>query len=186
MATPQTTRITEGNDLMKQNIGPLVDLTRDELRKIAKDLEIAGRGQMRKPDLIAAIEEARRLDAFAEEVFSGIQPETPAEAMERIIASAPKVDPLIELHRMATSVPRITRKQRQRLAAKPERHLLAGGKVMPMHHRGRAIGAKHLNLRVAAGRSNEEFLALTVPAGPQTMSESDRVKSVQEQFGGAA
>lgn len=157
----------------------LTDMTRDELRAEAKRLEIAGRGQMRKPELIAAIEEARRLDVSD-------QPETPAEAMERIIATAPKLDPLIELCRMAASVPRITRKQRQRLRSKPERHLLVGGKVMPMHHRGRAIGAKHLNLRVAAGRSNEEFLALTVPLGPQTMSDSDRVKSAQEQFGGAA
>lgn len=142
----------------------LNDMTRDELRAEAKRLEIAGRGKMLKPDLIAAIEEARRLDAFAEEVFNGIQPETPAEAMERIIATAPKLDPLIELHRMATSVPRISRKQRQRAMRKPERGLIAGGKVMPTHYRGRAIGAKHMNLRVAASRSNEEFLALTIPA----------------------
>jgi hypothetical protein len=137
--------------------------TRDELRAIAKELEIAGRGQLRKPELIAAIEEAQRLDAFAEEVFNGIQPETPAEAMERIIATAPKVDPMLDLHRMVASVRITSRKQRQKAMRKPERGLLASGKVMPLHYRGRAIGAKHLNIRVAASRSNEEFLELTIP-----------------------
>ncbi len=106
--------------------------TRDELRVIAKDLEIEGRGQMRKPQLIAAIEEARRLDAVAEET--------------RVVPNRAEL--------------RARGLFRNRAKAKP----VVLGKVMPLHHRGRAIGAKHLNLRVAAGRSNEEFLALTVPS----------------------
>jgi hypothetical protein len=132
----------------------LNDLTRDELRKRAADLKIPGRGKMLKPELIAAIEAAEAPPV-----------QESAERFEELIAEMREQrDPLAELHRMASSVPTITRKQRQRLRTQPERGQLAGGKVMPLHYRGRAIGAKHLCMRVAAGRSNEEFLALTVPA----------------------
>lgn len=45
------------------NIKPLKDMTRDELRGIAKALDIAGRGSMLKPQLITAIEAVRDQNA---------------------------------------------------------------------------------------------------------------------------
>lgn len=168
----------------------LNDMTRDELRAEAKRLEIAGRGQMRKPDLIAAIEAKRNdraITGMAEKMAAKVielraskRPDPViVQSDEQMSAYARLIDAMMaKRERKAAKkgelVPnraeRRTQGQRGRRPVKP----VVRGKVMPIHHRGRAIGAKHLNIRVAAGRSNEEFLALTVPS------------VAQEQPGGAA
>jgi hypothetical protein len=90
------------------------DLTRDELRKRAAELKISGRGKMLKPELIAAIEAAEAQRAAAE-------PNEPSQV-----------------------VPNRADLRRKGMRGHQEAKPPTRRKVMPLHYRGRATGAKHL------------------------------------------
>jgi Rho termination factor-like protein len=119
----------------------LQDMNRDALRKLAAELNIPGRGKMLKPELIEAIAHAR-----AERIKANVNAgkgATIVDAFEALNAS--RDVHAIEQHANAlkpTFKPQ-TRKMREALRRRPERGMV-DGKPMPLHHRGRAMGAKHL------------------------------------------
>lgn len=122
------------------------DMNRDELRAEAKRLDIAGRGKMLRAELEQSIRERTEVTrAEVEQALADLVVETDIAPLTRALNIQAKAIRL-----------RMRRGQRG---------LLPTGEVMPLHHRGRAIGAKHVNLRVAAQRDRREFFALTVPAG---------------------
>jgi Rho termination factor-like protein len=135
--------------------------TRDGLRKLAAELDIPGRGKMLKSELVEAIAHARakriktnvnaQIHVYAEEA-SEIMTGAPArdgisttivDAFEALNASRDVHAIERGANALEQSIKPMTRKIREALRRRPERGLV-NGQPMPLRHRGRAMGAKHL------------------------------------------
>lgn len=90
------------------NTQNLTSLNRDALRKIAAELKIPGRGNMLKPELIAAIEKARAPERI---------PGTPLTTTQRE-----------ENYQRQNRSPRLTARQARRLGKKGNRALARGAR----------------------------------------------------------
>lgn len=135
------------------DIKPLAEMSRDELRKVAAELKIAGRGTMLKPALIEAIahERAARIKANvnARKMNEEIEAQVSLYADAAVIEDAKGMDvsALQPIDPRPESPSEIMSDIRERAYATPavqrgERGMV-NGRPMPTYYCGRAMGAKH-------------------------------------------
>jgi len=181
----------------------LSEMNRDELRKLAAELKIKGRGTMLRADLEQAIAETRAAQikenvnaklseyvvsetkstgsipdrvidaqlsayAFAEPTYledgKGGTTELSRLSERAAVMEYAATRPYMERMERARTVPlpgKVTRKQLQRAGRRGERGLV-NGEPMPLHHRGRAVGAKYFLDRAPQA---EPFERQTRPLG---------------------